>query len=61
MRSNCTYRFGTSLFHDICSLCNGAGSINHIVYDDDILILDITDYLNRLNDIGFKTCLIAKD
>ena len=48
-------------FHDVGSFGDGAGSIHHIVDDDHILTLDITDDLHAFDDVGTSASLVTQN
>ena len=60
MRSNCSYTHSTSFLHNISSLSDSTSCINHIVNNDNVLILHITNNLNSINDIGTCTSLVTE-
>ena len=60
MRCTCADCLCTSLLHDIGSLSDSAGCINHIINDDNILVFYITDNLHACYYIGASTGLVAE-
>ena len=61
MRSTSTNSLGTSLLHDVGSLGNSTCSVNHVIDDDNILVLYITDNLHAGNHVSASTSLVAKN
>ena len=50
----------SSLLHHVGSLSDSASCIHHIVHDDYILILHVTDNLNALYYVSTSTCLVTE-
>ena len=60
MGSTGTNGLCTSSLHDVCSLSDSTGCINHIVYDDHVLAFHVTNNLHGGNHVGTGTGLIAQ-
>ena len=60
VRSECANRAGTILHHEVGSLADGSCSINHVVNEDYILILDVANDGHVLNYVGLGTLLVAE-
>ncbi len=51
---------GTVLDHQVGGLGDGAGGIDHVIYEDDVGILHIADNLHAGDFVGTGTCLVAE-
>ena len=60
MRSTSANSLSTSLLHNISSLCDSTCGINHVIDDDYVLVLYITNDLHAGNYICTSTSLVAK-
>ena len=58
MASACDHTPGASLHDGACRVAQRSGCIDHVIYDDAVLVLDIADQMHDLTDIGPVTTLV---
>ncbi len=54
-----TYATGTLFHHHVSRLGEGAGSVDHVVEDDDVFVFHIADDGHLADHVGFLTLFIA--
>ena len=60
MAGNGAYAAGTVLLHQVGSLSDSTGCIHHIVHQDNVSTLHVTDNLHVGNLVSLLTCLVAE-
>lgn len=61
MRAEGAHALCAVFHHQVGGFCNGSGSVYHVVHQNHILVLDISDYSHLGHDIGFRTLFVAQN